>query len=76
MDFAPVSGRMVWTLWAACLGRRIRNRFWPTGCARQRDQDGWADGRMGGLAKISGGTLHKIQGARLEPFGQHVLRGA
>ena len=21
-----------------------RNRFWPTACARQRDQDGWADG--------------------------------
>ena len=30
---------MVWTLWAACLWRRIRNRFWPTARARQRDQD-------------------------------------
>ena len=75
-DFAIVSGRMVRTLWAACLGRRIRNRFWPTGCARQRDQDGWADGWMGGLAKISGGTLHLFQGTWFEPFGQHALRGA
>ena len=31
---------------------------------------------MGGLAKISEGTLHQGQGARLEPFGQHVLGGA
>ena len=76
MDFAPVSGRMVWTLWAACLWRRIRNRFWPTGCACKRDQDGWADGRMGGLAKISEGTLHQGQGAWFEPFGQHVFGDA
>ena len=53
-----------------------KKSVWPTGCACKRDQDGWADGRMGGLAKISGGTLHKIQGARLEPFGQHAFRGA
>ena len=53
-----------------------KKSVWPTGCACKRDQDGWADGRMGGLAKSSEGALHLFQGTWFEPFGQRVLGDA